>query len=141
MDHFKTINDMHGHAVGDRLLKRAVTACQIHLRSTDVFGRLGGEEFGIVFPASSVEQTLARIDLIRLAIATVDTSGEAVGIAVSASFAIACSQSSSYELRQSLIDGDVALYRAKDEGRNRVSVSDEVLRRRQRGGAVKREPA
>src|SRR3546814_19020108 len=46
LDHFKVVNDTHGHAVGDRVLKRAVAACQAHLSSTDLFGRLGGAEIG-----------------------------------------------------------------------------------------------
>ncbi|KZC20559.1 diguanylate cyclase, partial [Rhodanobacter denitrificans] len=71
LDHFKAVNDTYGHAVGDRVLKRAVAACQAHLRSTDIFGRLGGEEFGIVLPDCTLEQVLSRTERIRQALVAV----------------------------------------------------------------------
>ena len=124
LDHFKVVNDTHGHAVGDRVLKRAVAACQQHLRSTDIFGRLGGEEFGIVLPECTLDQALSRAEQIRVAIATVASGEDAPDIPISASFGVATIARSGYELRQLLIDADDALYRAKREGRNRVSVYD-----------------
>ena len=126
LDHFKVVNDTHGHAVGDRVLKRAVAACQEHLRSTDIFGRLGGEEFGIVLPECTLDQALARAEQIRVAIATAASGDEAPGVPISASFGVASTTRSGYELRQLLIDADRALYRAKHEGRNRVSVCDDT---------------
>jgi diguanylate cyclase (GGDEF)-like protein len=125
LDHFKVINDSHGHAVGDRVLKRAVAACQQHLRSSDIFGRLGGEEFGIVLPECTLDQVLERSERMRLAIAAEASAEEAPCIPVSASFGVATSIHSGYELRQLLVDADDALYQAKREGRNRVSVSDD----------------
>jgi diguanylate cyclase (GGDEF)-like protein len=124
LDHFKLINDTHGHAVGDRVLRRAVEACKAHLRSTDVFGRLGGEEFGILLPECTLEQVIARAELIRVAIATASAGDEAPGVPISASFGVTTTARSGYELRQLLIHADEALYRAKREGRNRVSVND-----------------
>nr|WP_235604439.1 MULTISPECIES: GGDEF domain-containing protein [unclassified Rhodanobacter] len=124
LDHFKAVNDTYGHAVGDRVLKRAVAACQAHLRSTDILGRLGGEEFGIVLPECTLDQVLDRAERIRLAIVEV-VRGDAVDdICVSASFGVASTTRSGHELRQLLIHADDALYQAKREGRNRVSVSD-----------------
>ncbi|OOG64729.1 GGDEF domain-containing protein [Rhodanobacter sp. B04] len=123
LDHFKAVNDNHGHAVGDRVLKRAVETCQTHLRSTDIFGRLGGEEFGILLPECTLEQALGRAEQIRKAIAMAAPGDEAPGVPVSASFGIASVTHSGYELRQLLIHADEALYQAKREGRNRVSVS------------------
>jgi diguanylate cyclase (GGDEF)-like protein len=126
LDHFKIVNDTHGHAVGDRVLRRAVEACQTHLRSTDVFGRLGGEEFGILLPDCSLERAYRRAEQIREAIATASCGDSAPGIPISASFGVAVTARSGYELRGLLIHADEALYRAKREGRNRVVVSDEV---------------
>jgi diguanylate cyclase (GGDEF)-like protein len=123
LDHFKVVNDTYGHAVGDRVLRRAVEACQAHLRSTDVFGRLGGEEFGILLPDCSLKQAQGRAEQIRVAIATAATGDS---IPISASFGVAVTTRSGYELRVLLIHADEALYRAKREGRNRVVVSDEV---------------
>jgi diguanylate cyclase (GGDEF)-like protein len=126
LDHFKLVNDTHGHAVGDRVLKRAVDACQAHLRSTDVFGRLGGEEFGILLPECTLAQVNYRAEQLRAAVAAVSGGDEAVVIPVSASFGVAATIRSGYELRQLLIHADSALYRSKREGRNRVSVCDSV---------------
>jgi diguanylate cyclase (GGDEF)-like protein len=136
LDHFKVVNDTHGHAVGDRVLKRAVAACQEHLRSTDIFGRLGGEEFGIVLPECSLEQGLGRAEQIRVAIATAASGEDAPGVPISASFGVATIVRSGYELRQLLIDADDALYRAKREGRNRVSVSDDMQPRQRVAGVA-----
>ncbi|KAA0070649.1 GGDEF domain-containing protein [Rhodanobacter sp. T12-5] len=124
LDHFKIVNDTHGHAVGDRVLRRAVEACQAHLRSTDIFGRLGGEEFGILLPECTLAQVVARTEQIRIAIATAATGEDAPGIPISASFGVSMTGQSGYDLRQLLIHADDALYRAKREGRNRVSVWD-----------------
>ncbi len=124
LDHFKAVNDTHGHAVGDRVLLRAVEACKTYLRSTDIFGRLGGEEFGILLPECTLEQVVVRAEQIRLAIATASTDEDTPSIPISASFGVSSVVHSGYELRQLLIHADEALYRAKREGRNRVSVVD-----------------
>jgi diguanylate cyclase (GGDEF)-like protein len=129
LDHFKVINDTHGHSVGDRVLKRAVAACQAHLRSTDIFGRLGGEEFGIVLPDCPLDKALSRVELMRLAIASMAAGDDAPQIAVSASFGVVGTRNSGYELRQLLIHADDALYRAKREGRNRINVCEVTQQR------------
>ena len=123
LDHFKNINDTHGHVVGDEVLKRAVIACQAHLRSTDIFGRLGGEEFGILLPECTLERVSARVEQLRLAIAETP-AGDALCVPVSASFGVATTACSGYELRQLLIHADDALYQAKNSGRNRAIVFD-----------------
>ncbi|GAB2585805.1 diguanylate cyclase [Dyella jejuensis] len=122
LDHFKLINDTHGHTAGDHVLRRAVAVCQQHLHSCDVFGRIGGEEFGILLPESSVIQALERAERLRVAISTTP-EGESQDITVSASFGIASTQHEGYDLRRLLIAADSALYRAKRDGRNRVVVS------------------
>lgn len=127
LDHFKIVNDTHGHAVGDHILRRAVAACEAHLRSTDVFGRLGGEEFGILMPECDRAKVAGRADLIRLAIASVSDSEDARGVVVSASFGVSSTVESGYNLRQLLIHADKALYSAKREGRNCVVVFDDVV--------------
>lgn len=136
LDHFKLVNDTHGHAVGDRVLKRAVAACQQHLRSTDIFGRLGGEEFGIVLPECTLEQALSRAEQIRGAIATAASGDDVIGGPVSASFGVATVQRSGYDLRKLLIDADDGLYRAKREGRNRVRVCDDTQPRQRVAGVA-----
>ncbi|MDE1893218.1 MAG: GGDEF domain-containing protein [Xanthomonadaceae bacterium] len=123
LDHFKVVNDTFGHSIGDRVLKRAVEACQKHLRSTDVFGRLGGEEFGILLPECSLEQVSVRAEVLRLAVASV-AMDDVLDVQVSGSFGIAATAGSGYELRDLLIDADDALYQAKHDGRNRTVVFD-----------------
>lgn len=120
LDHFKLVNDTYGHGVGDMVLKRTVAACQAHLLPRDVFGRLGGEEFAIFLPECGPAQALKRADLIRAAIAATPVDGETRNVSTSASFGVACTDRSGYELRQLMIDADNALYRAKHDGRNRV---------------------
>lgn len=126
LDNFKIVNDSHGHAVGDYVLRRAVAACQAHLRSTDVFGRLGGEEFGILMPECDRDMVAGRAELIRLAIESVSDGEDARGVVVSASFGISTTAQSGYNLRQLLIHADKALYIAKREGRNRVVIFDDA---------------
>lgn len=123
LDHFKKVNDVHGHAMGDEVLARAVAACQRHLRSTDIFGRLGGEEFGILLPECTLEQVRERAEQLRLAIAEPPGEDES-GVAISASFGVATTACSGYDLRQLLIHADDVLYQAKNAGRNRVVVFD-----------------
>ncbi|WP_158628890.1 tetratricopeptide repeat-containing diguanylate cyclase [Dyella choica] len=122
LDHFKDINDTHGHVVGDTALKRAVSVCQQHLHSCDVFGRIGGEEFGILLPESTLIQALERAEKIRLALqaTTNDTQDH---VALTASFGIASTAHYGYDLRRLLLAADSALYRAKRDGRNRVVIS------------------
>src|SRR5207244_587107 len=88
LDHFKMVNDQHGHAVDDLLVRRAVSAGQAHLRSIDVFGRLGGEEFGILLPDCDPETARQRAEQFRQAIADVASGDGGFGFAVSASFGV-----------------------------------------------------
>ena len=86
LDHFKSINDKHGHAAGDFVLKQTVTACQMHLRSSDIFGRFGGEEFAVVLPGCNLHDARLRAEQLRLAIAAISGSYDGVELTVSASF-------------------------------------------------------
>jgi len=124
LDHFKSINDRHGHAMGDYVLQQTVAKCRQHLGPGDLFGRFGGEEFSILLPGVSVDQAWQRAEQLRIAIAgIVASSGEAES-KVSASFGISASAASGHELRQLLAHADTALYRAKRSGRDRVVIYD-----------------
>lgn len=124
LDHFKDVNDTHGHIIGDMVLKRAVAACQHHLHRRDVFGRLGGEEFAIYMPDASASRARERAERIRQAIAATPLWGETRQVIITASFGVASSDRSGYDLRQLMIDADNALYQAKRDGRNRVVYSE-----------------
>jgi len=133
LDHFKQINDTHGHALGDTVLKRTVTICRQHLRPQDLFGRLGGEEFCILLPDCHRDQGMAIADHIRAALeaALIETDGGV--IAFSASLGVACTDTCGYDLHCLCRDADAALYRAKRGGRNRVvaaaAIHDSYLKR------------
>lgn len=122
LDNFKQVNDVHGHAIGDAVLKCAVQACEARLRSVDVFGRLGGEEFGVLLPDCVPDFANRRAEELRAAIADVAVLDPRIDFPVSASFGIATTQRCGYELRELLAHADEALYAAKRAGRNRVSM-------------------
>lgn len=123
MDFFKRINDTHGHATGDWVLKTVCDTAKAQLRKTDMLGRLGGEEFAICVPLASAEEVLALAERCRAAIAAIDTSPTGFSFVMTASFGVATrgiSGLSSYE--ETLVAADKALYLSKNEGRNRVTV-------------------
>jgi diguanylate cyclase (GGDEF)-like protein len=124
LDHFKSVNDRHGHAMGDYVLQQTVAKCRQHLNVEDPFGRFGGEEFSILLPGVGVEQARQRAELLRAAIAEIVASSGGLESKVSASFGIASTVASGNELRQLLAHADAALYQAKRTGRNRVVIYD-----------------
>lgn len=120
LDYFKAINDRYGHAAGDHVLRQAVNACQTHLRVSDIFGRVGGEEFGIVLPGCGLDDAKQRAERLRAAVKALVPEYEGELCPVSASFGVTSTEMSGYELRQLLAHADWALYRAKAAGRDRV---------------------
>src|SRR5580704_10279175 len=124
LDHFKSINDKYGHATGDFVLKRTVSACKVLLDKNEVFGRFGGEEFGVLLPACGPEEARQRAEQLRMTIAGITAHQGTTKANVSASFGVAASGSSGYELGLLLAHADAALYEAKRTGRNRVVLHD-----------------
>ena len=128
LDHFKRVNDNHGHAAGDRVLIHVAKIMSELLREQDLVGRFGGEEFAILTPGLSNRQLIDVADQIRAAFerSAVWFAGEQIQI--TASFGIADGQIESAGLNvDHLIKlADVALYEAKRQGRNRV-VSSQSL--------------
>ncbi|WP_198506864.1 sensor domain-containing diguanylate cyclase [Dyella ginsengisoli] len=124
IDHFKAINDDHGHAVGDRALVALADTCRQQLRDGDNIGRLGGEEFGIVLPQTRIDSAEPVADRLREALSGVrvpDANGGTLGFTVSIGLA---QRSGPWEsASELLLRADRALYQAKREGRNRVIVA------------------
>lgn len=120
LDHFKQINDTHGHAVGDAVLRRAVAVCQQQLRPADLFGRLGGEEFGILLHDCSRAQGMEIANRVRIAVGATPLEKDGCAVVVSASVGLASTETSGYGLQRLCMEADAALYRAKRGGRNRV---------------------
>lgn len=123
LDHFKQVNDTHGHAMGDAVLRHTVAICKQQLRPSDLFGRLGGEEFGVLLHDCSRTQGMEIANRIRTAIGASPLEKDGNVVSISASVGLAASNTSGYRLQQLCIDADAALYRAKRGGRNRV-ISD-----------------
>ena len=126
LDHFKQINDTHGHAMGDAALKRTVAVCRQLLRASDLFGRLGGEEFGILLLDRSREQGMLIAERLRQAIEGSPVAEDDCIVSLSASIGLACTTTSGYGLQRLCRDADAALYRAKRGGRNRVVADGDV---------------
>ena len=120
LDHFKSINDNHGHAAGDWALQAVVGTCRHFMRNNDVFGRIGGEEFAVVLPGCQTDKAALLAEICRDAIAAIDTEESGTAFPLTASFGVSGSDSSGYQLKQLLADADKAMYRAKDGGRDQV---------------------
>jgi diguanylate cyclase (GGDEF)-like protein len=121
VDYFKQVNDAHGHAVGDEVLRHLGALMAASVRSHDKVGRLGGEEFLVVLPDASIEQLRAVAERIRHATEATPCPTAAGPLRVTVSIGVACAVASS-EAPHSLVErADGALYLAKREGRNQVS--------------------
>jgi diguanylate cyclase (GGDEF)-like protein len=118
LDHFKRLNDEHGHAVGDAVLCEVAAAIVGTIRPCDVACRYGGEELLIVLPDCSMEDAVIKADVLR---ARIESLSDNHGFRITASFGVATMPTSSAKVTELLSDADAALYRAKQEGRNRVS--------------------
>ncbi len=118
LDHFKSINDTYGHAAGDEVLRSMAKATQERLRTSDIFARLGGEEFGILLPETDRQGALETAEKLRKEISALrfEFGGKTVG--VTASFGIATFDIETRDLGSLMMRADAALYRAKDKGRN-----------------------
>lgn len=122
IDHFKLVNDAHGHLVGDRVLMRLTHACQAALRHFDLLGRVGGEEFLVVLPNTRLEQALAVAQRLGAASSGVDLDDIPGQAPVTLSIGVAQLQPADADLTSLLARADRALYRAKSAGRNRIEV-------------------
>ena len=120
IDHFKDVNDLHGHQGGDRVLQAFATIARACVRDGDLVARLGGEEFGVVLPGASVDQARIVCERLRATVAgTVIAVGEGQArITVSAGIAALTSDAEGV-----LRSADIALYSAKHEGRNRLRLA------------------
>jgi diguanylate cyclase (GGDEF)-like protein len=120
LDHFKRVNDNYGHPVGDLVLKAMVDVCKKQLRDSDLMGRLGGAEFAIQLPRTSLEDALMVAERIRNAVAAQPVKAEKAVINMTASLGVTTirAEDSSVSLFKR---ADEALQEAKQAGRNRVA--------------------
>lgn len=124
-DHFKRINDEFGHQTGDAVLCHLVSRIRHHMRSDDLLGRFGGEEFVLLLPGLDASTALDVAERIRQAVHshTDIISDQAVTLSVSVGVAGTCTHGHDFDAL--IAAADAALYRAKAMGRNRVEVSTE----------------
>ena len=120
LDHFKAVNDTHGHLAGDEVLKAIGRLIKRHCRATDIFCRYGGEEFLIILPSITLELAAQRADLMRIALAAQPIAFGSARIHVTASFGIATFPQHGATQTDLIEAADRALYAAKEAGRNRV---------------------
>jgi diguanylate cyclase (GGDEF)-like protein len=120
LDKFKHINDAFGHDAGDKVLTAFCDVATATLRPDDLFGRLGGEEFASLLPATSLDQGLAIADRIRAGFAVTRLVVGADALTTTVSVGVATSEGRDPDLARLMLAADAALYRAKAAGRNRV---------------------
>lgn len=121
IDHFKQINDTYGHKVGDLVLQKLSESCRSILREVDIVGRLGGEEFAIILPETTADEAQEVADRLRSQLASTPVSidgGKMVRFTVSIGGVALNTQEGN--LDQLMSQADVALYDAKNAGRNKV---------------------
>lgn len=125
-DNFKNINDVYGHYAGDKALNAIVGALQTNLRSQDIIGRIGGEEFAIFLCDTTTDTAQAIAEQLRLAVESIRFSpvqGQSYPLTISTGIAIA----SGYTTSQLIRMADQSLYQAKANGRNQVVLNQESL--------------
>ena len=128
IDHFKAINDTHGHAIGDDVLRELAQACQAALRASDCFARFGGEEFVALLQLTDTAGATAVAEILRKTVAVLAFENRTPP-AVTVSLGVASYLASSESLHDILNEADRQLYAAKAAGRNRVMVSATAVRK------------
>ena len=123
LDHFKRVNDLHGHSAGDLVLQSVATAMQQTVRPYDLCGRYGGEEFLVALPGTGLTEAAEAAERIRLAIAALHIAvDECTTLQITASIGVAALESTE-TLDQLVSRADEAMYVGKQQGRNRVNVA------------------
>ncbi|MCX5877152.1 MAG: GGDEF domain-containing protein [Deltaproteobacteria bacterium] len=120
IDHFKKINDTHGHAVGDEVLKAFTANCLEVLRESDVLGRIGGEEFSIILPETDLSGALIVAERFRQTIADLKVYVEEQTVHFTVSIGVTNLRQDDTGIEAVLRRADEALYLAKNGGRNKV---------------------
>lgn len=120
IDHFKQINDGHGHLAGDHVLRKLAETVSKHIRREEAFARYGGEEFAVLMPETPIQRAQTFAEKIRRMVASTDFSFEGERIEVTCSLGVAAMTSQHRAPSGFLAQVDERLYKAKNSGRNRV---------------------
>ncbi|MET0371753.1 MAG: sensor domain-containing diguanylate cyclase [Sphingobium sp.] len=122
IDRFKAVNDSHGHAAGDAVIRAVALLCDRLKRPSDVLGRLGGEEFGLLLPETSETEAMTAAERFRAAIAALHVD-HAPPLRVTVSFGVAALDHGRCRSDAWIAEADAALYAAKRSGRDRVNLA------------------
>ena len=126
IDHFKAVNDKYGHDAGDEVLKNFAQVAQSALREgIDLVGRMGGEEFALLLPETSMEKARSVVDRLRKNVEKTVTEVDGKSIGVTCSFGIAELSPATVAIDSMMKRADLALYAAKSAGRNTVKSADD----------------
>jgi diguanylate cyclase (GGDEF)-like protein len=120
VDHFKSVNDSHGHLVGDEVLRALASELRQQVRESDVVGRFGGEEFTVLLPRTDAAGACRIAERLRSSASGLSVAAADARIRVTVSIGVAVFGEHGRDLFELLAAADVALYRAKDAGRNQV---------------------
>lgn len=123
LDHFKLINDTYGHHYGDLVLREFTKVIMENCRSIDLAVRMGGEEFGILFPSCSIPEAEVPLERIRSKLEAVSLKAGGQAISVTVSIGVTAFSAKNESELQVIARADGALYLAKSKGRNRVVVA------------------
>lgn len=133
IDHFKYINDSLGHSVGDELIAHAGAIFRAHVRATDIIARLGGDEFAVILPGAQTDEAVLVAEKLLTALrdeGRIETISGSRRVTASIGVAQFTQQSATSE--EVLIEADIAMYDAKEAGRDRVGVYDRAEERQKR---------
>jgi diguanylate cyclase (GGDEF)-like protein len=122
VDHFKRVNDSHGHLIGDEVLRALAAGLRQQVRESDVVGRFGGEEFTVLLPGTDAAGARSIAERLRASAGRLSVAAAGARIQVTVSIGVAVLGQHGSDLFELLAAADVALYRAKDAGRDQVRV-------------------
>jgi|GEM_PF-1667000 len=122
IDHFKLVNDNHGHAAGDEALCSLVNSCIECLRGQDILGRMGGEEFLIILPHTGLAEAMQVAERLRAWVAEIPINYEGTPFRITVSLGVSQLEASDANIEAVIRKADAAMYRAKQKGRNLVEI-------------------
>ena len=128
VDHFKVINDTHGHATGDEVLRELCDVLSEHIRRVDIVGRLGGEEFAVVMPGAEMRRALEAAERLRARVSEIRLGVGVELVTPTVSIGVAEADVWTETLADALARADDAMYLAKQAGRNRVVIAETTAR-------------
>jgi diguanylate cyclase (GGDEF)-like protein len=120
IDHFKAVNDIHGHLAGDQVIQQVAQVLKNAIRASDLVCRWGGEEFIVIAPNANLEQMARVAEKMRLAVLQALASHNPP---VTVSIGVAANPGKTIDQMKLITDADAALYAAKQKGRNRVELA------------------